>query len=296
MSSTLTYGAAPDLRALRRDVRFRRRFWLTDVEGRATSICSAASPSSGSAICTRRRSPPRSTARGALAHLEPLRDRPCCTALRPSFRPFRRRPRVLLQLRDGGRRGGAEVGAESDGPAGRRRAPQLLSRPDARRARRHRPAREACRWEPLAPAARFAKLNDVESLAAAVGPDTAAILLEPVQGEGGSTRRRRSSSPPPAGSPTSTARSSCSTRCSRASGARAASSPGSNWRRAGRGHARQGPRQRASDRGVPGRRRGACRPRAGRPRQHFRRQSGRVRGSVRRRRDASTPTCSPPSA
>jgi acetylornithine/N-succinyldiaminopimelate aminotransferase len=40
-------------------------------------------------------------------------------------------------------------------------------------------------WEPLAPAARFAQLNDVESLAAAVGPDTAVILVEPVQGEGG---------------------------------------------------------------------------------------------------------------
>ena len=40
-------------------------------------------------------------------------------------------------------------------------------------------------WEPLAPAVRFAQLNDAESLAAAVGPDTAAILIEPVQGEGG---------------------------------------------------------------------------------------------------------------
>jgi acetylornithine/N-succinyldiaminopimelate aminotransferase len=40
-------------------------------------------------------------------------------------------------------------------------------------------------WEPLAPAARFARLNDVASLAAAVGRDTAAILIEPVQGEGG---------------------------------------------------------------------------------------------------------------
>jgi acetylornithine/N-succinyldiaminopimelate aminotransferase len=40
-------------------------------------------------------------------------------------------------------------------------------------------------WEPLAPQVRFARLNDVESLAAATGPDTAAILLEPVQGEGG---------------------------------------------------------------------------------------------------------------
>ena len=40
-------------------------------------------------------------------------------------------------------------------------------------------------WEPLAPVARFARLNDAESLAAAVGPETAAILIEPVQGEGG---------------------------------------------------------------------------------------------------------------
>jgi len=40
-------------------------------------------------------------------------------------------------------------------------------------------------FEPLAPAVRFAPLNDVEALAAAVGPDTGAILIEPVQGEGG---------------------------------------------------------------------------------------------------------------
>jgi predicted acetylornithine/succinylornithine family transaminase len=46
------------------------------------------------------------------------------------------------------------------------------------------PAKRAA-WEPLAPAARFATLNDAESLAAAVGSDTAAILIEPVQGEGG---------------------------------------------------------------------------------------------------------------
>ena len=40
-------------------------------------------------------------------------------------------------------------------------------------------------FEPLAPAVRFARLNDADSLAAAVGPDTGAILIEPVQGEGG---------------------------------------------------------------------------------------------------------------
>ncbi len=40
-------------------------------------------------------------------------------------------------------------------------------------------------FEPLAPVVRFAQLNDAASLAAAVGPDTGAILIEPVQGEGG---------------------------------------------------------------------------------------------------------------
>jgi len=46
------------------------------------------------------------------------------------------------------------------------------------------PAKRAA-WEPLAPAARFATMNDIASLAAAVGSETAAILIEPVQGEGG---------------------------------------------------------------------------------------------------------------
>jgi acetylornithine aminotransferase len=46
------------------------------------------------------------------------------------------------------------------------------------------PAKRAA-WEPLAPVVRFAHLNDVESLAAATGPDTSVILIEPVQGEGG---------------------------------------------------------------------------------------------------------------
>ena len=46
------------------------------------------------------------------------------------------------------------------------------------------PAKRAA-WEPLAPAVRFVDPNDAGSLGAAVGPDTAAILLEPVLGEGG---------------------------------------------------------------------------------------------------------------
>ena len=40
-------------------------------------------------------------------------------------------------------------------------------------------------FEPLPGPVRFARPNDVESLAAAVGPDTGLVLLEPVLGEGG---------------------------------------------------------------------------------------------------------------
>jgi acetylornithine/N-succinyldiaminopimelate aminotransferase len=40
-------------------------------------------------------------------------------------------------------------------------------------------------FEPLLPGVSFADLNDVDSLAAAVGEETGCILLEPVQGEGG---------------------------------------------------------------------------------------------------------------
>ncbi|HSL63426.1 MAG TPA: acetylornithine/succinylornithine family transaminase [Gaiellaceae bacterium] len=40
-------------------------------------------------------------------------------------------------------------------------------------------------FEPLVPSVRFAEPNDVDSLAAAVGPDTGLVVLEPVLGEGG---------------------------------------------------------------------------------------------------------------
>jgi len=46
------------------------------------------------------------------------------------------------------------------------------------------PAKRAA-FEPLVPGVTFAKLNDSASLAAAIDDDTACILLEPVQGEGG---------------------------------------------------------------------------------------------------------------
>jgi acetylornithine/N-succinyldiaminopimelate aminotransferase len=46
------------------------------------------------------------------------------------------------------------------------------------------PAKRAA-FEPLVPGVAFARLDDTDSLNAAVGPETGCILLEPVQGEGG---------------------------------------------------------------------------------------------------------------
>jgi predicted acetylornithine/succinylornithine family transaminase len=46
------------------------------------------------------------------------------------------------------------------------------------------PAKRAA-FEPLVPGVRFARANDRASLARAIGDDTACILLEPIQGEGG---------------------------------------------------------------------------------------------------------------
>jgi acetylornithine/N-succinyldiaminopimelate aminotransferase len=46
------------------------------------------------------------------------------------------------------------------------------------------PAKRAA-FEPLVPEVRFARLNDSASLAAAVDDETACVLIEPVQGEGG---------------------------------------------------------------------------------------------------------------
>ena len=146
------------------------------------------------------------------------------------------------------------------------------------------PAKRAA-WEPLAPAVRFAILNDVASLEAARRRrETAAILIEPVQGEGGVTPPSRRSSPRPGCSPTSTAPCSSSTRCRAASAGPARSSPGSS--------AASRPTQSRSRRGS----RTGCRsarsssptapPRARRrrPRQHVRRQPRGLRGCVRGRR------------
>ena len=46
-------------------------------------------------------------------------------------------------------------------------------------------------FEPLIPGVRFARFNDLDSVKANITDKTCAILLEPLQGEGGIHRRRR---------------------------------------------------------------------------------------------------------
>ncbi len=83
-------------------------------------------------------------------------------------------------------------------------------------------------FEPLVPGARFVPRDDAAALAEAVGDDTAAILLEPVQGEGGIHLSSPISSGRPGCWPTSVVHCSSWTRYRPASAARARSSPSSS--------------------------------------------------------------------
>ena len=160
---------------------------------------------------------------------------------------------------------------KATGRAGPRRARELVPRAHGRRALDHRATCEARGVR--AAAARRALRDALDTLADAVAEETAAIVLEPVQGEGGVHPLPPGRSPRPASSPTSTARCSSSTRSRPASAAVASSSPGSKARRqAGRGHAREGPRERPADRRPARLRRRSRRLRARRSRVDLRRQ------------------------
>ena len=147
------------------------------------------------------------------------------------------------------------------------------------------PAKRAA-WEPLSPAARFARLNDVESLAALVGPETAAILIEPVQGEGGIH--------PATPDFLAAARALADEHGALLIFDEVQCGTGRTgsffaWEQLGVAPdalvAREGARERAADRCAARRGRRARGPRARRSRQHLRRQPGRVRRRLRGRRD-----------
>ena len=228
------------------------------------------------------------SARATLARVEPLLDGADGRACRAPVRPLRRRPGVLLQLGRGGDRGRAQVRAQGDRQARRRRARGLLPRAHLRRALRDRPARRSApRSSRSFQGVAFAQPNDRRVTRRGRDGATGCILLEPVQGEGGIH--------PLSPNFVATARAladelgallvldEVQTGVGRTGTLlllRAARRP------PGRGHAREGARERAPDR-LPARlRRRGRRLRARRPRLHLRRQPRRRRGGRRRLRRA----------
>ena len=149
------------------------------------------------------------------------------------------------------------------------------------------PAKRAA-FEPLVPGARFGLEH--------VGPDTAAILLEPVQGEGGVH--------PLSPEFLAEARALADEHGALLIFDEVQTGVGRSgsffaWQelgvQPGRGHAREGSRERPADRRAARLRRRADRLRAGRPRLDVRRQPGRVRSRVRGASTRSTTSCSPTS-
>ena len=107
-------------------------------------------------------------------------------------------------------------------------------------------------FAPLVPGFAMVRRDDPDAIAAAVGPGTAAVLLECIQGEGGihplSAETLAAAARPPA---TSTARCSSATRSSAAWAAPATCGAGRSGRAPRRDDGREGPRRRAADRRLP---------------------------------------------
>ena len=156
---------------------------------------SPASPSSGSATATPLRSPPRAQQLDRLWHMSNL---------------YWTEPMAELAARLSGRFGGAQAffcnsGAEAI-EAALKYARKATARPASSRSRARSTAARSARSRPPAsrPSRRLraarpgrdasCRLNDIAVARGRVGADTGAILLEPVQGEGGIHPARPSSS------------------------------------------------------------------------------------------------------
>ena len=198
------------------------------------------------------------------------------------------RPRLLLQLRRRGQRGRASSSPAA--PAAPTSSPPRAPSTAARWARSRSPPRPptANPFEPLPGNVTFVPYGDADALAAAVTDDTAAVVLEPIQGEAGVRV-------PPAGY-LAAARQICDDHgallwldevqtgigrtgawfAHQLPGARGQSRPTSSpWPRGSAA---------ASRSARPSPRRGRRAARARQPRHHLRRQPGRLRGRARRPR------------
>ena len=130
--------------------------------------------------------------RQALAYVQPVPDARRRAPRRAARRRDLRRSRLLHQFRRRGQRGGDQDGAQA--PIGRRPSRALshsdlrgrLSRPHAGDDRRRRPGQISRRASgPRSRASTRFPITDLDAVEAAIGPETAAIMIEPIQGEGG---------------------------------------------------------------------------------------------------------------
>ena len=217
------------------------------------------------------------------ARLQPLRHRS----------PAPRSPRTLDRLLGGGGQvfftnSGAEANecaiklARKWGGRGARRGQRarVVPRPHARHAPRHRPAGQKCEaFQPLPEGFRHVAWNDLDALERPLDPSVAAVLLEPVQGEGGvnpATAEYFAGRPAAvrrAGPPVHGRRGPDRPRPDRA-----VVRPPALRRGARRRHHGQGARQRRAHRRLLGAGRRGRRLRARRPRHHLRRPAARRRG------------------
>ena len=101
-----------------------------------------------------------------------------------------RAPGCSLQLRHGGERGGDQACPQAPSRRGDRGAGGRVPRAHDGRAVGHAAADKQEPFAPLVPGFRAVPRDDPDALAAAVGDSTAAVLLEPVQGETASGRSR----------------------------------------------------------------------------------------------------------
>ena len=159
---------------------------------------STSTSSSGLAVYGARPLPPRGRrracaeqARTLRARLEPVRHR-----ARAARSPSPSTASSAAAARCSSRNSGAEAnecaiklarkcGRPRAATSGRQRL-RVVPRPHPRHAARHRPARRSTRPSSRCPrASATCAWNDLDALEAAIDPSVAAVLLEPVQGEGG---------------------------------------------------------------------------------------------------------------
>ena len=166
--------------------------WVYDTEGNAYLDCAA-----GIAVDALGHADPELVAtltaagRQAVAHVEPIPHRATGASRQAALRHQLRGSHLLRQFRRRSQRGRVQVRAQMGARSFRpeqirvRGVQRRVSRPHLRRIGRHPREKYQAPFRPLMPGVRIAPFNDLEGTAQVMGDDVCAVIIEPVQGEGG---------------------------------------------------------------------------------------------------------------